>query len=768
MRVFRHFRLHEEDGAAAAVYSVSLNPDGSLLATCGGDKLVRLWSTQLFQKDDDEPAKHLVQSLSKHVKVVTCCAWSSNGSWLASGSDDTQVLLWTNTGASWTRQATLRGHTMDVLDVAWGDDDKVLASCSIDNTVLIWDVETKSMTMTPKTTLRGHKNWVKGVAWDPTGRFLASAGEDRRVLVWRRDKNASSEFRVEADIRAPFEDVTAQTFFQRLSWAPDGRSLGVPNARKALQATACVLARGKWESVADLVGHRHPVTVVRFSPVLFHGEDDEDQPRSVVAIGGQDATVSVWTSARAKPLVVFRDCFGGAVSDLAWSRNGSLLCASSHDGSTCTFEFDVERDLGKRLSSSDARAHLDAAFAVEGGSNGLSLPNPAEITQKKDPPKKKRVAPAPVAAPRVNVLKAKKKRIQPTPVGAPLPAASPPVSPPRPRPVAAASVVAAAPPSDAVPPPADTTLLTASLKLDGRELHVQATIADGRAVIVASDQGQRRWRATAPAPAAALTAGFNRVVVGGADGSVRVLDAACGALLIPPLLVGAPPARLALHSQYVLCVSIDAGVRVWRVDESKAPDQRITNVARTSASPALRVAGGGDIVNASVDAKGVPSLGLACKGEALSRRGACVVCAYDSQADAWFEIADALSSSLPPSPEATGLLNEAAREAASRDATTAADLLAGDALSRDADALCACLEAKVLCAERLGSASDRDHWVSSYAACLAARGDRRRILSLNTRLGRADAERLLFPALAAEGKRHALLAELRETDRMED
>ena len=54
------------------------------------------------------------------------------------------------------------------------------------------------------------------------------------------------------------------------------------------------------------------------------------------------------------------------------------------------------------------------------------------------------------------------------------------------------------------------------------------------------------------------------------------------------------------------------------------------------------------------------------------------------------------------------------------------------------------------------------------AACLAARGDRRRILSLNSRLGKADAERLLFPALAAEGKRHALLAELRETDRMED
>ena len=138
----------------------------------------------------------------------------------------------------------------------------------------------------------------------------------------------------------------------------------------------------------------------------------------------------------------------------------------------------------------------------------------------------------------------------------------------------------------------------------------------------------------------------------------------------------------------------------------------------------MRVAGGGDIVNARVDAEGVPSLGLACKGEALSRRGACVVCAYDSKADAWFEIADALSSSLPPSPSTTGLLVDAARQASDRDATTAADLLSGDALSRDADALCACLEAKVLCAERLGSSTERDHWVSSSAACLAARGDR--------------------------------------------
>ena len=99
----------------------------------------------------------------------------------------------------------------------------------------------------------------------------------------------------------------------------------MPGAGKLYKQRLAFWRRASGRAVADLVGHRHPVTVVRFSPVLFHGEDDEDQPRSVVAIGGQDATVSVWTSARAKPLVVFRDCFGGRGPDLAWSRNGSLL-----------------------------------------------------------------------------------------------------------------------------------------------------------------------------------------------------------------------------------------------------------------------------------------------------------------------------------------------------------------------------------------------------------------------------------------------------------
>ncbi|KAH8087688.1 hypothetical protein JL720_7008 [Aureococcus anophagefferens] len=227
--------------------------------------------------------------------------------------------------------------------------------------------------MAPLRTLRGHANWVKGVAWDPTGRFLASASEDRRVLVWR----ASGDWRVEATIEKPFAGVTSQTFFQRLSWAPDGASLGVPNAAKSMQACAAVVARGSWDGVADLVGHKHPVTVVKFCPALFVDDDTGGRapPRSVVAIGGQDATISVWTSPKARPVVVFRDCFSGAVSDLAWSRDGSLLVAASHDGSTCAFRFDVGADLGEALSADAAAAYLADTFRAAGGEE-IALPNP--------------------------------------------------------------------------------------------------------------------------------------------------------------------------------------------------------------------------------------------------------------------------------------------------------------------------------------------------------------------------------------------------------
>ena len=131
------------------------------------------------------------------------------------------------------------------------------------------------------------------------------------------------------------------------------------------------------------------MTVVRFSPVLFHGEDDEDQPRSVVAIGGQDATVSV-DFCKSKTSRVFRDCFRGRGVDLAWSRNGSLLCASSLTAGTKCVLSSLTSKGSRKTPLVVGRAGPSRCGLCGGGRvERIDHYKPAEITQRRTHRRKK-------------------------------------------------------------------------------------------------------------------------------------------------------------------------------------------------------------------------------------------------------------------------------------------------------------------------------------------------------------------------------------------
>lgn len=67
------------------------------------------------------------------------------------------------------------------------------------------------------------------------------------------------------------------------------------------------------------------------------------------AVGGDDATVSIWLAHLARPLVVVKDCFDASVTDLSWSAHESILLASSLDGSICCFRFE-EEEIGHPIS----------------------------------------------------------------------------------------------------------------------------------------------------------------------------------------------------------------------------------------------------------------------------------------------------------------------------------------------------------------------------------------------------------------------------------
>src|SRR5262249_10461751 len=77
-------------------------------------------------------------------------------------------------------QATLVGHTKEVVAVAYDRSGTRLASASWDGTIGIWDVARGQRLHV----LVGHDSWVRCVAYRPDGQRLASAGDDGKVRLW--------------------------------------------------------------------------------------------------------------------------------------------------------------------------------------------------------------------------------------------------------------------------------------------------------------------------------------------------------------------------------------------------------------------------------------------------------------------------------------------------------------------------------------------------------------------------------------------------------
>jgi len=64
--------------------------------------------------------------------------------------------------------------------VAWSSDGGYLASASDDKTIIIWSMEEREII----NTLRGHTNFVFCVNFNPDTNLLVSGGYDETIRVW--------------------------------------------------------------------------------------------------------------------------------------------------------------------------------------------------------------------------------------------------------------------------------------------------------------------------------------------------------------------------------------------------------------------------------------------------------------------------------------------------------------------------------------------------------------------------------------------------------
>ncbi|MEU2282380.1 NB-ARC domain-containing protein [Streptomyces sp. NPDC013178] len=201
-------------GHTSGIWACAASQDGQLLASTGGDGVVRIWDVRTghvlhvftdgagkgmnwacpidplgrWVASAGDDATIIVRSLRRegdvtrrmtgHTGAVRAAAVSPRGDWLASAGADRLVRVWDV--ASGTVRLTLTGHTGWIRACAAGPDGSWLATGGDDGTVRLWHVGDGSLLRT----LRGHTGPVRALAIDPRGRWLASGGADGSARVW--------------------------------------------------------------------------------------------------------------------------------------------------------------------------------------------------------------------------------------------------------------------------------------------------------------------------------------------------------------------------------------------------------------------------------------------------------------------------------------------------------------------------------------------------------------------------------------------------------
>ncbi|MBC1191449.1 protein kinase [Microcystis aeruginosa BLCCF108] len=240
-------------GHSNVVWSVAYSPDGRYLASGSDDDTLTIWEVATGKQ---------LRTLTGHSNMVWSVAYSPDGRYLASGSDDDTLTIWEV--ATGKQLRTLTGHSNMVWSVAYSPDGRYLASGSDDDTLTIWEVATGKQLRT----LTGHSNMVWSVAYSPDGRYLASGSDDDTLTIW------------EVATGKQLRTLTGHSLFvMSVVYSPDGRYLASGNDDKTIKIWE--VATGK--QLRTLTGHSDWVRSVVYSP-----------DGRYLASGSGDNTIKIW------------------------------------------------------------------------------------------------------------------------------------------------------------------------------------------------------------------------------------------------------------------------------------------------------------------------------------------------------------------------------------------------------------------------------------------------------------------------------------------
>jgi WD40 repeat protein len=149
------------------ITSVAIHPDNKRIALAGNDGTVRII---------DRETGTLTGPVMKHEAPVVSVAFSADGRWLLSGSNDSTARLWDL--SSEKAILTLR-HPAEVISAVFSPDGKELLTACADGAARLWETATGK-----QVAVLQHNAAVTDATFSPDGKWIVTASEDSTARLW--------------------------------------------------------------------------------------------------------------------------------------------------------------------------------------------------------------------------------------------------------------------------------------------------------------------------------------------------------------------------------------------------------------------------------------------------------------------------------------------------------------------------------------------------------------------------------------------------------
>jgi eukaryotic-like serine/threonine-protein kinase len=315
------------------VMDVAFSPDGRRLVTCGLDQTAKVW--------DATTGKQLI-TLEGHKGHLYCTAFSPDGRRIVTGAgfagtgiSPGEAKVWDT--ATGQQLFELKGHNYSVFAVAFSPDRRRIATAAAERAygpseVKVWDAATGQELLT----IPLSEN-VRCVAFSPDGQRIVTGSAKMKVKIW------------DAATGKDLLTVTAHSGrITGVAFSPDGRRI----VSSSWDKTAMIWDAATGRELHTLKGHAGVVFSAAFSP----------DGRRIVT-GSSDQTAKIWDAETALEIFTLKG-HAAMLRSVAFSPDGHRIATASEDNSARVW--DAERGQEIPMLGGHARDVNSIAFRPDG------------------------------------------------------------------------------------------------------------------------------------------------------------------------------------------------------------------------------------------------------------------------------------------------------------------------------------------------------------------------------------------------------------------